>query len=404
MRSGTSKLVVAILLALLCFMVLELVPTVGAQTIDEIPPRLVPDTFELRSARCFADPLGPENSGNIMVIGEYNIDYATETLPLEAEVISDVVLIGYQDRSQDDKIVRTTRPVVNVRAGYGNGVYAIYLDQNVVLSEGIDPAVDADMVTAFLDPALYSIYVAASMAVTCTNYQTHEATQEAIAAFVRNVAIRLESFPEWNQVSLIDRSSTEKFLTTEGETYFADAIPLLRFIAPGLFAETLSVPEIRTRFDYVSEDGFLYDPGEVGQEGFTDQPGNLDRFWNMVGIINPGDSNLNRLGWWRVGSPADEGGEVGQVPGTRNPFWAPAKSFGLDVVYFTLILTLVAGLAMSVYAIKLTGSNQVLLPIMAVTVGSGGSLYLVPTGFLAIVSFICLIVAIWILVLKRASA
>ena len=222
--------------------------------------------------------------------------------------------------------------------------------------------------------------------------------------------MRLESFSEWSGVALIDRSTTEKFLSTEGATYFGDAIPLLRFIAPGLFAETLTSPEVRTRFDYVSADGFLYDPGEVREKGFTDQPSNLDRFWSMVmnqfGLDpNTGREPTGTQGWWRPGSGPDteEDSEVGVVPGTRNPFWAPAKAFGMDVTYFTFVLTLVCGLAMSVYAIKLTGSNEVLLPIMAVTVASGGSLYLVPTGFLAIVSFICLLVAIWQLVLKRGN-
>lgn len=395
-------------LAFVALMLLEQ-EQVRAQTADDIPPRMVPDTFHLRSARCFADPLGPDNAGDIMVIGEYNIDFATASLPLEVEVISDVVLIGYQDRSQGDKIIRTTRPVVNVRAGYGNGVYAIYLDENLVASESIDPLVDADMVTAFLDPALHSVHVADSMAVTCANYATHAETQEAIGTLVRNVAVRLESFSEWSDVALIDRSTTEKFLSTEGATYFEEAIPLLRFIAPGLFAETLTSPEVRTRFDYVSADGFLYDPGEVRERGFTDQPSNLDRFWSMVmNQFRPdslGNPPVGTEGWWRTGSGPDpnEDEEVGLVPGTRNPFWAPAKAFGMDVTYFTFVLTLVCGLAMSVYAIKLTGSNEVLLPIMAVTAASGGSLYLVPTGFLAIISFICLVVAIWQLVLKRAN-
>ena len=138
--------------AFVALMLLEQEQLAHAQTPDDIPPRMVPDTFHLRSARCFADPLGPDNAGDIMVIGEYNIDFAASSLPLEVEVISDVVLIGYQDRSQGDKIIRTTRPVVNVRAGYGNGVYAIYLDKDIVDVEMIDPLVDADMVTAFLDP------------------------------------------------------------------------------------------------------------------------------------------------------------------------------------------------------------------------------------------------------------
>jgi hypothetical protein len=194
--------------------------------------------------------------GDIGVLIDYNIPYAV--IPT-TETAAESYLASFID-SDGTTQLKTSAPYVYNDSGYNHGLIWIYFSPTEVALYGLNSA----------DVALYRIWLMGNPTVpsgwpgappktskTIDTWYTTGSTETLLALKVLYYADALEV--EW-LLDLVQETSTGNKLTTAGQSYFTNVIPLLRDICPSVFADSELSPEypsvdFDTKFGAIAQSG-----------------------------------------------------------------------------------------------------------------------------------------------------
>ncbi|MGR3295863.1 MAG: hypothetical protein ACUZ8A_06515 [Candidatus Bathyanammoxibius sp.] len=219
------------LLCVLFAVILALVPAAPALAIDEPddPPE-VPAVF------VFEGLLEP---GDVGIFVEYFLDYTIAGIP--AETVTESFLVVFVDTDGTTQL-RTVAPFAFDSKGYGPGIAWMYFTAAEATTLGLNSA----------DQALYRIWLTGNPTLTWVPGPDPPKTISTIdiwhTAGDMNVLLALRVLTEaqtlgtaW-ALDLIEITSIGNRLTRDGESYFENAIPNLRNLAPAVFSAGTTVP------------------------------------------------------------------------------------------------------------------------------------------------------------------
>lgn len=210
-------------------------PAIHAQ--DAIPEA---DSLTIQSVNAYS---GTINSGDMLVVIEYRIDYAV----LPSLTATDAYICRFW---VDNLEVNNSEIVSFNNLGYGLGACSMYFTDAERIASGIEfnnpNAEDYDIVvqgkpSAFADPPLVQT--------ANINYRSASQTGPLLLADTTSLAERLENDADWiaNDLDLITFTTGQEVLTSSGEAYLGRAVPNLQIMIPDLFGSSTTAPEIFER-------------------------------------------------------------------------------------------------------------------------------------------------------------
>ena len=208
-----------------------------------------PDLMRVESARGYSGTL---EDGDMLVVVEYRIDYAT--LPTGG-VAPDNFLIRFM---RDNSELNATEIFNFQNSGYGLGVAGMYfsaldmtgnsIEFGDTNSEGYEVWIQGKP-SAFPDPPKDEL-----LAIT---YRDVGNTRPLLLADIRDLALNLQNDVVWvsNNISLVEFIAGKTVFTVTGESYFGQAIPNLQIMIPEIFRSSITPGEVFERdFDFSERD------------------------------------------------------------------------------------------------------------------------------------------------------
>lgn len=195
-----------------------------------------PDTLSVISVRAYSGVL---ESGDLLVIVKYDVAYGS----LPSETITETFVGRFLAGGSE---VNSVEPVAFNDRGWGVGIFSFYFDAAAVVTDSIEfentnsetyEVAIQGKPTAFVDPPKV---VSAGL-----TWRDATDTIALLQQDIADLAQELENDADWvaNNVDLIgSASSGQTALTTDGEDYFARAIPNLSAMVPDLFSTSLTTP------------------------------------------------------------------------------------------------------------------------------------------------------------------
>ncbi len=229
------------LLCVLFAVVLALVPATPVFAIDDPddPPE-IPAVFVFE---------GLLEDGDVGVFIEYFVDYTMAGTPTEP--ITESFLAVFVDTDGTTQL-RTTAPFAFNDNGYGAGIAWIFFTAAEATAFGLTSASIADYRIWFTgNPTLTWVPGPDPPKIigTIDTWQTTGDMNLNLAVRVLTKAQALEA--PWTPDDLVQVTSIGSRLTPLGESYFENAIPNLRNLAPGVFSSGTTVP-VQEDIDYTT--------------------------------------------------------------------------------------------------------------------------------------------------------
>ena len=222
-----------------------------AQTVFAIDD---PDSLVVNTAWAYDGVL---ETGDLLLVVDYNVDYASLPTETIAEAFFARFLVGGSQ-------VNSVEPVAFNDRGWGRGIFSFYFTAAEKTADSIEfentnsesyEIVVQGKPSLFADPP--------KIIATGIDWRANTNSEASLRADVEALAEALENDSAWvaNSVDLLTRLAGEVALATSGEDYFGRAIPNLAGMIPDMFSTSRQSVQFLER-----------DHGNSTQEG-------LDGFW-----------------------------------------------------------------------------------------------------------------------------
>lgn len=289
---------------------------------------------------------------DFLLVAEYNVPYETPPLP------DDPINVNYIfELIAEDGVTKlgTGSPYPYEDKGYNLGVISFYFsatdapdwNKNYILRITGNPS-------KFPDPPVYSATIPLSAYSLLLSTDT-EGNQEELAERIRILAAPLEI--SWDIV-LLSAQDADILLTSAGETYFTNAIPGLRNMAPSLFFTQIVGADTSTR-TWGTSLGDTYMARLYGVDGL---PGTADDHWMYTAMATAAD-NFNIPYVLLVG--------IGVVGICVVLIWQSSQKFGTAMPgYVGSLLVVMCG------GILTMGFTVIALVTLALVLGGGWFLFM----------------------------
>jgi hypothetical protein len=285
---------------------------------------------------------GALEADDLLLVIHYDINYDA-CCPTET---ANQAFLGHYFNVASSSLLRSAAPFVYVRSGYGQGIISVYFTASDVTTLGIACA-DSDFARIAGNPAVFPAPRQLDKAITCSAASSPAAS---IEADIKAIANLLEQRTEWDGVDLLSGS----FLQASGEDYFESAILNLRTMAPGLFQGAFETP------DFIEDE-----PGTAYRDA-------LQTFF--------------------------DGSRFATV------FDGTASWLNLSVMMTKFIFWMALTFAAAAYVMQKTDKGVTGFPVFGVLVPTGVLMGMIDLQFAALIGSLGLVVIVWVLFLKRATA
>ena len=210
-----------------------------------------PDDLQVLAGYVFDDLL---EEGDVGILIDYFIDYSITGNPTET---TNEAYLGVFVDTDGITQLKATAPFPFDDMGYGRGLIWIYFSATEAAT--IDRA----------DEALYKIWLTGNptldwdaeppKVITGISYWQHVDTNTSMLLALRIMSLAKAFGIAWTE-TLYEETPLGARLTAMGEEYFTNAIPNLRFMAPGIFSAGTSVP-VQEDLDYSTAFGATIEDG-----------------------------------------------------------------------------------------------------------------------------------------------
>ncbi len=276
-------------------------------------------------------------AGDLLVLAHYDVNFADDDLP--DAPLSDLAAIFVSDEA--DAIVGAMSPSAYTRLGYGHGLASLYIpaaDASSALSQRL--TLRLAVLPPPTDLSADDFVTSGKRAVAVTNDSLEQEVKQRLLDIGLN--------PEWQDLPLVN--TTTGTLTQAGQEYLSMVMPGFHTYLPNLLGSGVAVPR-HAEADYDNE---AWDTGTLWQ-----------------------DTQLGEA----ISSLQDST----KVPG----------------VMIAGLIVMAICLAVSVWAVRATGSTLVTLPIMGLVVSATALSGLIPIGMPLFLGFASMLVIVFILFLRR---
>tara|TARA_R110002020_G_scaffold6667_2_gene28244 strand:+ start:58 stop:1140 length:1083 start_codon:yes stop_codon:yes gene_type:complete len=225
-----------------------------------------PDTIAIENVKAYDAVL---EADDLLVIVEYNLAYSV----IPDEIISDAYLGRFLVGTTE---LTSVEPYAFNDRGYGKGIFSFYwsaAQKETASIEFENPNSENYLVTLQGKPGVFP-GTAPSITTPAINWQDTSTTTNLLHSQVRNLAYKFENDPAWNDdiaYDLIQNPGGVDQLTAagsgSGEEYFANAIPQLQSMIPGIFSSGTSAPdfsESSTNQSYENDLNTFWDGNWIG--------------------------------------------------------------------------------------------------------------------------------------------
>ncbi len=193
----------------------------------------VPDNLLIESALAYSGVLQP---GDMLVIVRYNIDYAS----IPVEVVSET-FVGRFMRGTSE--LNATEIFNFQNSGYGQGLFSFYFTDLAMTADSIEYAdINSEGYAVVLQGKPTAFAVPPRVNSVTISYRNSAVTKQLLNSDTIALARVLQDNSIWsgNDIRLIDFATGQQVLTTDGQSYFGQAIPNMQVMIPDLFGSSVT--------------------------------------------------------------------------------------------------------------------------------------------------------------------
>ena len=193
----------------------------------------VPDNLLIESALAYSGVL---ESGDMVVIVRYDIDYAS----IPTEVVSET-FVGRFMRGTSE--LNATEILNFQNGGYGQGIFSFYFTASDMTTQSIEYGdTNNEGYTVVLQGKPTAFAVPPTVNSVTITYRNSAITKQILNSDTIQLARVLQDDSIWsgNGIQLIDFATGRQVLTTDGQSYFGQAVPNMQIMVPDLFGSSVT--------------------------------------------------------------------------------------------------------------------------------------------------------------------